>query len=107
MKKIPKVYQNDLKNVKNNLNVFDSLKDDKVKVNFNTLNVKFDGLSVKDKLKELINQNSYIFNTKVILVFFDHEEECQIAGVVNNHIITMDNRIIKVDSLKDIKIFEK
>ena len=107
MKKLPKVYQNDLKNVKNNLNVFDSLKDDKVKVNFNTLNIKFDGLSVKDKLKELINQNSYIFNTKGILVFFDHEEECQIAGVVNNHIITMDNRIIKVDSLKDIKIFEK
>ena len=107
MKKLPKVYQNDLKNVKNNLNVFDSLKDDKVKVNFNTLNIKFDSLSVKDKLKELINQNSYIFNTKVILVLFDHEEECQIAGVVNNHIITMDNRIIKVDSLKDIKIFEK
>lgn len=107
MKKLPKVYQNDLKNVKNNLNVFDSLKDDKVKVNFDTLNVKFDGLSVKDKLKKLINQNSYIFNTKVILVYLDHEEECQIAGVVNNHIITMDNRIIKVDSLKDIKIFEK
>ena len=102
MKKLPKVYQNDLKNVKNNLNVFDSLKDDKVKVNFDTLNVKFDGLSVKDKLKELINQNSYIFNTKVILVFFFFFEECQIAGVVNNHIITMDNRIIKVDSLKDI-----
>ena len=39
MKKLPKVYQNDLKNVKNNLNVFDSLKDDKVKVNFNTLNI--------------------------------------------------------------------
>ena len=27
MKKLTKVYQNDLKNVKNNLNVFDSLKD--------------------------------------------------------------------------------
>ena len=86
---------------------FDSLKNDREEGDSNTLNIKFDGLSVNDKLKELINQNSYIFNTKVILVFFDHEEECQIAGVVNNHIITMDNRIIKVDSLKDIKIFEK
>ena len=44
MKKLPKVYQNDLKNVKNNLNVFDSLKNDREEGDSNTLNIKFDGL---------------------------------------------------------------
>ncbi len=110
MKKLPKIYQNEIKKVKNNKEVFDSLKgENDLKTSFKNKNLdkKFTNLSVRDKIKELINQKSYIFNTKVILVFENEEKECQIAGVVNNHIITMDNQIIKIDSLKDIKIFEK
>ena len=63
-------------------------------------------MRIHEKLQELINQNSYIFNTPVSLVFESREETCQIAGVVNNHIITMDNKIIKINELKDIKILK-
>ena len=110
MKKLPKIYQNEIKNVKNNKEMFDSLKND-LKSDFERTNKAFEDdsfnkLSVKEKILALINQKSYIFNTKVVLIFQDSEKECQIAGVVNNHLITMDNKIIKIDDLKDIKILK-
>ncbi len=106
MKKLPKIYQNQLsKKSGNNKEVFDSLKDDLEHPNPKIENQNYNNLTVREKIKELINQNSYIFNTKVEIVTDDKERSCQIAGVVNNHIITMDNEIIKIDDIKDIKIF--
>ena len=108
MKKLPKVYQNEsLNNIKNNKKVFDSLKDKNIVNNNdnNKLTKKNDNsiLTVKDKIKNLINDNNYIFNKEVTLIFNDYDKTCHIAGVVNNHIITMDNEIIKISDLKDIK----
>lgn len=109
MKKLPKIYQNELKKVKNNKEIFDSLKENssrEIKEVKGKQEYISDNLSVKEKIKNLIHQNNYIFNTKVILVFKDYEMKCEIAGVVNNHIITMDNQIIKIDLLQDIKILK-
>ncbi|MBQ8892757.1 MAG: hypothetical protein IJ068_07850 [Bacilli bacterium] len=107
MKKLPKIFQNELtNNVKNNKKVYDSLNDkfDVVIENKKTSKDKDKKiLTVKEKIKELINKNNYIFNTKVTLIFESGERVCNIAGIVNNHIITMDNEIIKIDDLKDIK----
>ena len=112
MKKLPKIYQNEL-NLKhrNNKSVFDSLKDynkeiTNLEVDNNSFTDSLKNLSVKEKIKALIDQNRYIFNTKVILIFPDYEKACQIAGVLNNHIITIDNEIIKIDDLQDIKILK-
>lgn len=111
MKKLPKIDKFDISKKNNNKMIFDSTKakeENFIEKEVSKDEIKFSKeLTVKEKIKELINQNSYIFNKKVILVFLDHEETCQIAGVVNNHIITMDNKIISVDSLKDIKVLEK
>ena len=105
MKKLPKIYQSELNKVHNNREVFDSLKEENDNKQSKTKNsINYDTLSVREKIKELINQNSYIFNTKVKIVINNIEKECQIAGVVNNHIITMDNEIIKIEDIKDIKI---
>lgn len=114
MKKLPKIYQNEFdKKIHNNKSVFDSLKDSleertsQVEINNSSpYQINDDTLSVKDKIKELIKQNNYIFNTKVNLIFESHEETCQIAGIVNDHIITMENKIIKIDEIKDIKILK-
>ena len=77
-----------------------------LEVENNSFTDSLKNLSVKEKIKALIDQNRYIFNTKVILIFPDYEKACQIAGVLNNHIITMDNEIIKIDDLQDIKILK-
>ena len=107
MKKLPRIYHGDIKKIKNNLEMYDSLEKDIIKneQKDKKVNLNFTNLTVKEKIKELINQNSYIFNTKVIFVYNNREEEGKIAGVVNNHIVTMDNKIIKIDDLSDIKIF--
>ncbi len=105
MKKLPKIYQSELNKVHNNREVFDSLKEENDnKPSKTKTSINYDTLSVREKIKELINQNSYIFNTKVKIIINNTEKECQIAGVVNNHIITMDNEIIKIEDIKDIKI---
>ena len=97
MKKLPKLFSSKIENVNNNRKVFDSLKDYNIDIKDNN------NLSLKDKLKELTSSNTYIFNKEVILVFKDKEVSCHIAGIVNNHIITMDNEIIKIKDLIDIK----
>ena len=105
MKKLPKIFQNELSNtIKNNKKVYDSLdKESNEEINESTILDNKKILTVKEKIKELIKANNYIFNTKVTLVFETGERDCHIAGIVNNHIITMDNEIIKIDDLKDIK----
>ena len=100
MKKLPKVYKNNIKNIHNNKKIFDSLNEVS---NIDNIVNEVDKINVKDKIKKLIKDKNYIFNTKVTLVFKDREEVCNIAGVVNNNIITMDNQIIKIKDLSDIK----
>ena len=109
MKKLPKIFQNEIsKSITNNKKVYDSLKDKdestiKENKSIKKNNTSNKTLTVKEKIKNLIKSNNYIFNTKVTLIYNDHEKECNIAGIVNNHIITMDNEIIKIDDLKNIK----
>ena len=69
MKKLPKIYQSELNKVHNNREVFDSLKEENDNKPSKTKNsINYDTLSVREKIKELINQNSYIFNTKVKII---------------------------------------
>ena len=104
MKKLPKIQGFDLsKDVHNNKQIYNSLDNKEIKKDSSKKKELFNTLTVKEKLKELIKSNNYIFNTKVTLLIDDKEKECNIAGIVNNHIITMDNEIIKIDDLKDIK----
>lgn len=103
MKKLPKVNKFNLSNdIHNNKQVFNSLENKEIINKENNINSN-KILTVKEKLKELIKGNNYIFNTKVTLIFEDNEKICNIAGIVNNHIITMDNEIINIDDLNDIK----
>ncbi len=104
MKKLPKIYHSEIKSKKNNLSMYDSLKNNDLKDTANNFKIDLSNLSVKEKLQKLMNQNNYIFNTKVVLVFQDKEINTSIAGIYNNHIITMDNKIISIDKLIDIKI---
>ena len=107
IKKLPNIYKNQLsKKIKNNKTVFDSLKDEVKPIENKEINLSYNKLTVREKIQELINQNSYIFNTKVSLILGDTEKVCKIAGVVNNHIITMDNEIIKIEDVKDIEILK-
>ena len=100
MKK-PKVFANRIdKNINNNQTVFDSSKDD-----FEIIeDLKLEGNeSVIDKIKNLLNDKGYIFNKDVTIKTQDKKYNTHIATIVNNHIITLDNDIINIDDIIDIK----
>ena len=59
-------------------------------------------LSVEDKLDKLFNSSGYVFNTNVKIITSDKIYKTKIAGKVNNHVITLDNDIIDISSIKDI-----
>ena len=110
MKNLPKVYKNKkLNKIENNSQVFDSLKVPKeikeVRETKVTKPIK-KSISVKKKIKELLEQNNYIFNTKVKITLENKEKIINIAGVVNNHVIKMDNEIIKIEDIINLEILD-
>ncbi len=60
-------------------------------------------ISVDAKIDKLFNTNGYVFSKNVEIVTNDKVYNTTIAGKVNNHIITLDNDIIKISDIKDIK----
>ncbi len=60
-------------------------------------------ISVDEKIDKLFNTNGYVFSKNVEIATNDKVYNTKIAGKVNNHIITLDNDIIKISDIKDIK----
>ena len=65
-------------------------------------NLVKDNLTVKDKITKLFNTNGYVFNTKVKIITDDKIYDTKIASQIGNTLITLDNDIICIDTIKDI-----
>lgn len=101
MTKRPKVFANKIdKMIKNNREVFDSSVEEFKKLKKDNMD---DNLNISDKITCLLNRDGYIFNVDVLIVTKDNEYKTHIASIVNNHIITLDNDIISIDDVIDIK----
>ena len=108
MTKKPKVFENEFdKPIKNNKIVFDSTKEDEkeeyLENNNSVGNIDVSNETVVDKITQLMNRNGYIFNVLVTIVTRDGEFKTHIASVINNHVITLDNDIINISDIIDIK----
>lgn len=64
----------------------------------------YHNLTVLEKIDKLLNRNGYIFNVDVEIVTKDKKYQTKIAGKVNNHIITLDNNIININDIIELKI---
>ncbi len=92
-----KIFVNKInKNINNNQKYCDVLEEVK------EINNIDNSISIDEKLDKLFNTNGYIFNTNVKIITSDKIYQTKIAGKVNNHIITLDNDIIDISSIKDI-----
>lgn len=111
MVKKPKIFENNIdKKINNNKEVFDSTKEVLEIINSknekmlnNNLDNRNNDISIVDKITQLLNTNGYIFNIDVLIKTKDNEYNTHIASVINNHIITLDNDIINIDDVIDIK----
>lgn len=111
MKK-PKVFANTInKKINNNQELFES---DNINSYEERLPIKkrtnylydesknYDNLTVLEKLDKLFSRNGYIFNIRVTIITKEKKYNTQIAGKVNNTLITLDNDIIKINDIVDI-----
>ena len=107
MKK-PKVFANEFdKNINNNQKVFDINSDNATHSDRQMkTNDTYNNLTVMEKISKLLNRNGYIFNVDVIIITKDKDYHTKIAGKVDNRLITLDNDIIKIDDIIDLKIDE-
>ena len=67
---------------------------------------KDNNVTIREKIDKLLDRNGYIFNVSVKIITNQREYHTYIAGVVNNHIVTLDKDIIDISNIKDIIIEE-
>lgn len=100
-KKLPKVFANNLNDVHNNENTF-YFSSDKAS-NDQEMTRSLKGNSVNEKIKEIFNSTNYIYKADVEIEFDNETVSKRIIGKNNNNLITMDNEVIPIEKIKDIR----
>ena len=110
MKKLPKVFANNLNEVHNNDTVFYS-NDTNLKVDAEELNARssvdeyklLKGDTVIQKINEIFKSPYYIYKAEVEITLEEGVIIKKIIGKNNHNLITMENELIPIDLIKDIK----
>jgi len=102
-KKLPGVFPGKVKkNSGNNKQVFYSNKEvEEEKPKFQDLKPK---KNINQKLNEIFNSSSYIYKANVEIKLENDTVIKQIVGRNKTYLITMENELIPISSVKDIKL---
>lgn len=104
MKDLPKVFHNKIdKKINNNNNVFYSC-DSK---NNDRLSEEKDSKTIIQKINEIFASPNYIYKANVEITLKDKKINKRIIGRNKNYIITMDNMLIPITDIIDIKSQKK
>ena len=96
MKELPKIFHNNInKDFKNNSNVFYSSERNKEE--------NIDNRNVLQKINDIFSSPNYVYKANVEIVLKDKTVNKRIIGRNKNYIITMDNELIPVSDIIDIK----
>ena len=94
MKKLPDIYKNQINKRMNNSQEY-------IVVNKKE---QFNKEEINKKINDIFKSDNYIYKIKVIIETEDGILEKYIIGKNNNYLITMDNELIDIEKIKDIKI---
>lgn len=97
MNKLPKVYANNIDKKLNNNSYFYASDDGKNNVILNKPDV------IK-KINEIFSSPNYVYRANVVIKLNDGEIEKKIIGKNKDYLITIDNELISIDSIKDINL---
>ena len=101
MKDLPKVFHNKIdKKIENNRNVFYSN-------NSYNDNTKTNTRSILQKINEIFSSPNYVYKANVEITLKDKKVTKRIIGRNKNYIITMDNDLIPIADIIDIKSIKK
>lgn len=100
MKELPKVFQNKIdKQINNNRSVFYS--------NNNYTEEVKDNRTVLQKINDIFSSPNYVYKANVEITLKDKKVTKRIIGRNKDYIITMDNDLIPVRDIIDIKSTKK
>lgn len=112
--KLPKIFANKIdKKIKNNKEVYVSVSETKEQLETNNKKEppkqkqKTINKTIEQKINEIIKSNNYIYKIPVKIQLKDEEIITNIIGKNNKNIITMDNKLIKINEIKNIEIDKK
>lgn len=102
MKDLPKVFKNSVdKTFTNNRNVYYS--SDRATKSLDSTDSK----TVLQKINEIFSSPNYVYKANVEITLKDKKVTKRIIGRNKNYIITMDNTLIPVNEILDIKSIKK
>ena len=102
MKDLPKVFRNNVDKKFTNNNLIYYSNNDTRNTSINE-EIK-DNKTVLQKINEIFASPNYVYKANVEITLKDKKVTKRIIGRNKNYIITMDNKIISIDSVKDIKV---
>lgn len=111
-KKLPKVFANKIdKNLNNNEKVYvaKGSSETLIKEENNRQSDRIDlrGMNINQKIKAIFNSKSYIYKADVEVVQNGQKMIKKIIGKNGNHLITIDNEIIPIETIEDIQLANK
>jgi len=99
-RKLPKVFANNLSEIHNNNTVFYSADDRSIEEPIKILNEK----PINQKINDIFNSSKYIYKIEVELTLDSGVVVKKIIGRNRMNLITMDNEVIPINTIKDIRI---
>ncbi len=104
-KKLPRVYANSLNEIHNNNTVFYSADQRGIEYNENDINQtrELKGNTIEQKINSIFNSPNYIYKAEVELTLDSGTVVKKVIGKNRNNLITMDNELIPINIIKDIK----
>ena len=104
MKDLPKVFQNNVdKKFNNNSSVYYSSNDNR---SLNIEEVK-DNRTILQKINEIFSSPNYVYKANVEISLKDKKVTKRIIGRNKDFLITMDNTLIPISDIVDIKSIKK
>ena len=104
MKDLPKVFQNNAdKKFNNNSSVYYSSNDNR---SLNTQEIK-DNRTILQKINEIFSSPNYVYKANVEITLKDKKVTKRIIGRNKDFLITMDNTLIPIRDIVDIKSVKK
>jgi len=104
MKDLPKVFHNKIdKSFNNNKNVFYSKNNSENSQDSNVSEKTIDTKNTLQKINEIFSSPNYVYKANVEITLKDKKITKRIIGRNKNYIITMDNDLIPIMDIIDIK----
>ena len=97
MTKLPKLYTNSF-----NKKIDNSMEYTKVKDSIKN-EIVYNKYDINKKIDKLFKSNNYIYKIDVEIILINDTIKCTIIGKTKNSLITIDNKLISINDILDIK----